>query len=216
MIEENIYLKLRNNTETDDAKELTQEQLSVIFGEEGNPLAQTVISKLENSKKTPPSTSLNVLKAYSNHFHVTCDYLLGLSNNKYADENYQMISRTTGLNDIAINTLKDIKDNTELLYVIDALNFLLSEQELFISLLSNMDITMNLQHWIPAIATPHDKHSWGTTELNTNAYNAFVKKNNNGDDLGVLIIDESVLKSHAIIEIIEILNRYKVIGSDVS
>lgn len=102
----NIYKQLRESTETDNFPALTQQQLSNIFKDEGNPISQSAISKLETSKKEPPTTSFEVIKAYSEHFKVTSDYLLGLRNTKQIDENISMINKVTGFSDISINKLK--------------------------------------------------------------------------------------------------------------
>ena len=51
MDKNNIYRKLREETETNETPELTQTELADIFASEGNPISQSVISKLEKSKK---------------------------------------------------------------------------------------------------------------------------------------------------------------------
>lgn len=137
----NVYKDLRDKTETDFSPALTQGQLANIFLKEGNPLSQSVISKLETNSKIPPSTSVDVLKAYSEHFHVTCDYLLGLSSNKYADENYQMITRITGLSDESIDTLKKIHTGNEIDDFFDTLNFLIGKDfRLFIRFIDAIEL----------------------------------------------------------------------------
>lgn len=129
---ENIYKLLRESTETDSCPALTQEELSSIFSNEGNPVGQSTISKIEASKKDPPTQSIAVLKAYSTHFHVTCDYLLGISENKYANENYQMITRITGLNDESIENLKKINQGNDNEDFFETLNYLIgSDFQLF-------------------------------------------------------------------------------------
>ena len=137
MSKDNKYKMLREATETNDKKALTQEELTQVFESEGNPLKQSTISKLETCKKEPASTSVDVLKAYTNHFHVTSDYLLGLAENKYADENYQMITRTTGLTDESIDCLKTLKFDDDKLKL---LNLLIGNYELFSELLQNLDV----------------------------------------------------------------------------
>lgn len=133
MAEENKYKMLRESTETDKKKALTQEELAQVFESEGNPLRQSTISKLETCKKEPASTSVDVLKAYTHHFHVTSDYLLGLAENKYADENYQMITRITGLTDESINTLKKIHNGNMADVFDDTLNYLISKDFMLFS-----------------------------------------------------------------------------------
>lgn len=136
MKKENIYKQLRESTETDDKPALTQEELSEIFKNEGNPLSQSVISKLENQQKEPPTTSFDVLKAYAIHFNVTTDYLLGIRPNATIDEDMIMIGKTTGLTDSSIEVLKKwntLKNNPKQLIPsygggdIDTLNMILED-----------------------------------------------------------------------------------------
>lgn len=132
---ENIFLKLREDTETDDRRCLTQKELSLVFEKEGNPVSQSSISKLEKSKNNPPTKSPSVLKAYSEHFNVTTDYLLGFRNTKIVDENIAMISRVTGLSNDAIEMLKKMSSYKEYSSIvpglgsdIDTINTLLEYQ----------------------------------------------------------------------------------------
>lgn len=111
-MEDNIYKKLRESTETDNTPALTQGELSNIFEKENNPLSQSVISKLETSKKNPPSKSIDVLKAYSTHFKVTSDYLLGIRDTKAIDYNIANASETLGLSDDCIKTIISL-DNSQ-------------------------------------------------------------------------------------------------------
>lgn len=106
-MKKNIYRTLRESTETDAKPALTQSELAAIFKEEGNVLSQSVISKLENQQKEPPTKSLDVIKAYATHFNVTADYLLGIRDNATVDENLAMIGQVTGLSDEAIQILKE-------------------------------------------------------------------------------------------------------------
>ena len=65
MGEGNIYKQLREATESDERRALSQIELAAIFQKEGNPISQSQISKLENSKKDPPTESTAVIKAYA-------------------------------------------------------------------------------------------------------------------------------------------------------
>ena len=106
--DKNIYYQLRESTETDNSPALTQIELAKAFADDGNPLAQSIISKIETSKENPPSVSYNVLRAYSQHFNVTTDYLLGLRETSLVDENIAMINKVTGLSEKSIDTLKSL------------------------------------------------------------------------------------------------------------
>lgn len=129
----NIYKELREKTETDEKPALTQVELASEFEKNGTAISQSVISKIETSKKRPPSKSVDVLEAYTKYFHVTCDYLLGLSDNKYADENYQMITRTTGLTHESIDVLKKLHNGNMTEDFFNTLNYLISKDFLLFS-----------------------------------------------------------------------------------
>lgn len=157
MKKENVYKQLRESTETNDKPALTQGELAAIFESEGNPLSQSVISKLENQKKEPPTTSLDVLKAYAVHFNVTTDYLLGLRNTSSLDENIVMINKVTGLSESAISTLKKLNANGGCTFVghneINTLNFLLSNHLDAAELLTHIQDYLFASHKIPVFHT---------------------------------------------------------------
>ena len=132
---ENVYKQLRESTETNVSPALTQEQLSNKFKEEGNPVSQSVISKTEKNKKMPPTTSFEVIKAYSEHFNVTSDYLLGLRDTKQIDENVAMINKVTGLNENSIETLRILKNDKN---IVDILNYIMSDYLAFGTFLNNL------------------------------------------------------------------------------
>lgn len=145
----NIYKQLRESTETDLTPALTQGELVAIFESEGNPLSQSVISKLENSKKEPPSTSIEVLKAYAKHFNVTADYLLGIRDTKTVDENITMICNVTGLNEQSIETLKQFHRAHGFNENMDILNFIMSDTQAFALFLSNLNLFIDNKYDIP-------------------------------------------------------------------
>lgn len=111
----NVYKKLRESTETDKKRALNQSELAAEFEKEGNPLTQSVISKLETSTKEPPTKSFEVIKAYSEHFKVTSDYLLGLRDIPVVDENIVMMCNYLGLSDESIKRLHDYDDEYKVL-----------------------------------------------------------------------------------------------------
>lgn len=131
---ENVYKRLRESTETNSKPALTQPQLAEEFAKQGNPVSQSMISKIENSKKNPPTKSPTILKAYADYFNVTTDYLLGIRDTKQADENIAMISKVTGLNEDAINTLIKLKSGKyhnqyKFDYALHTLNLILATYE---------------------------------------------------------------------------------------
>lgn len=61
------------------------------------------IGKTEKGKFPQPF----LIEGYSKYFNVTSDFLLGLRETKSVDENIAMINKVTGLDENAINTLKN-------------------------------------------------------------------------------------------------------------
>lgn len=217
-IQENVYKKLRDNTETDQKKALTQKELSAIFKNEGNPLEQSVISKIETKTVIPPTTSLDVLKAYAHHFNVTTDYLLGLRDTQTIDENIAMISKATGLSENAIYTLKSLNGSN-----IDMLNFMLSDRELIYTFLDNMSLYVNNTYQIPC-------HYDSTTQLyvpneDTLSEKSFIASDKKqryialgkkqpeqicGQDIyETRLVPVSILESHAIRIIEKVIDKWK-------
>lgn len=147
MKKENIYKQLREKTETDTTPALTQGELAAIFESEGNPLSQSVISKLENQQKEPPTTSPDVIKAYATHFNVTADYLLGIRDIKTVDENIAMICKVTGLSEQAVESLKKIKECADedktIKDDLDMLNFIMSDFAIFDRFVSDIKLYVN-------------------------------------------------------------------------
>lgn len=149
MKKENIYKQLREQTETDTTPALTQGELAAIFENEGNPLSQSVISKLENQQKEPPTTSPDVIKAYATHFNVTADYLLGIRDTKSIDENIAMISKVTGLSEQAIETLKQLHKAHGFNKNMGILNFIMSDTQAFALFLNNLNLFIDNEYDIP-------------------------------------------------------------------
>lgn len=153
MKKENIYKQLREKTETDTTPALTQGELAAIFESEGNPLSQSVISKLENQQKEPPTTSPDVIKAYATHFNVTADYLLGIRDIKTVDENIAMICKVTGLSEQAVESLKKIKECADedktVKDDLDMLNFIMSDFVKFDVFINHIRFYIDKEYSIP-------------------------------------------------------------------
>lgn len=208
---ENIYKQLRENTETIRTPALTQAQLSNVFKREGNPVAQSVISKLETSKKIPPTTSFEVVKAYSTHFKVTSDYLLGLREVKQTDENIAMINKATGLSEQAIETLKMLKENNDITNALSTLNLLMSDSDHFTALLCNIDAMLNSEAYQTcgiAQLSNGDKTEIKDV-LKSDECFAFIKKDIDGYPIGALEIDSTILVSHAYQKLKDVILEYK-------
>lgn len=205
----NVYKKLRENTETDATPALTQVQLSDTFADEGTPLAQSVISKLELSKKEPPTTSFDVLKAYSNHFNTTSDYLLGFTNEPSRNIDRISASNITGLNGKAIDCLESIKNDPLMKYLLQTLNTLMEDKDSFTALLANIDTAMHPDSYDSAVAIGDpNEDKLKPLPLDYGQYNAFIKKDASGNGIGILVVDSSILRSHSLQKIEEIILRY--------
>ena len=206
MGEGNIYKQLREATESDERRALSQIELAAIFQKEGNPISQSQISKLENSKKDPPTESTAVIKAYATHFNVTSDYLLGLRKTKSIDENLAMISRTTGLDETSINTLKLIQHYKPELYQL--LNFIMKDSKLFLGFLNELSLYVN-NDYIPIF---YDEKSGSYIDSRSHGGVLFGKKttdNKGNPGWSVLATETNILESHAMLQIQNILSEWK-------
>ena len=83
------------------AEGLTQAKLAAEFR-----IKQDDISRYENDKS---ELSISMLKAYRERYHVSTDYLLGLTDTPTSDNDIIFICDYTGLNEKAINSLHDYK-----------------------------------------------------------------------------------------------------------
>lgn len=101
------------------------------------------LSAIENGDRELSLFNIQVYKTFFSDRYdldISTDYLLGYSRNKYADENYQMISEVTGLTDSSIDCLKTIKFDSDKLKL---LNLLMSNYDLFSELLQNLGIMLS-------------------------------------------------------------------------
>ncbi len=204
MDKNNIYRKLREETETNETPELTQTELADIFASEGNPISQSVISKLEKSKKNPPTTSANVIKAYAEHFNVTADYLLGIRKTSVVDENLAMIGKTTGLDDPSINTLKRVRQHWNN-RIIDTLNYLMNDSERFIDFLEWISLYIDNPYNTSVIKDGSSYEGTGDTV----SLGQPVLDNKGNPGFNVITVGVDILESHAMLKIQEILMNWK-------
>lgn len=78
------------------------------------------------------------LQDIADYFNTTVDYLLGNTNVRCNDNaDYQLIGKYTGLNDNAIKVLKKLKTISP--EVIDTLNYLIEQEEIFFADLPNIE-----------------------------------------------------------------------------
>ena len=96
-------------------------------------------SNLSSLEKGDRDLSLFNIQAYKTYFlqehnlNISVEYLLGYTKNKYAEENYQMITRTTGLTDESIDVLKNLHNGNMTEDLFNTLNYLISKDFLLFS-----------------------------------------------------------------------------------
>lgn len=90
------------------------------------------LSSLEHGDR---DLSLFNIQAYKKFFlekyniDISTDYLLGYTNNMYADDNYQIASQMTGLSDKSIEVLKKFNRKSWLRHYIEPLNYILESEQ---------------------------------------------------------------------------------------
>lgn len=94
-------LKDQNHT-----AKFTQEDLSKSFEDMKFYISREKIGKLETGDHGV-LISKEIIIAYCNFFHVSADWLLGLSETRYTKGDISFASKTIGISEIAINKLKD-------------------------------------------------------------------------------------------------------------
>lgn len=177
------------------------------------------LSSIENGDR---DLSLFNIQAYKTFFHekynldISTDYLLGYSNNKYANENYQMISKITGLNDNSIDCLKELQQYGKMTHGTLVLNCLMKNEQLFKKLLANVGIVLDLFDWEFVTVEYKDDNTELVDyyPLPDERYVALAQKAQNGNNNGCLILDHTILKDTAYVRIQEILSEYNNKGSD--
>lgn len=171
------------------------------------------LSMLENGDKL---LSLFHIQAYKKFFlenhkiNLSVDFIMGFTD--IMENNNLNYQKQIGLSSDAIETLQKLRKSHGKL--LDVANLLLSDKDKAIPLLSNIRIIIADDIWQPCVALCSDDD---TEQIKcdpiTPPHNlGFFGTDTNGNDFGVLVIDESILKSHAILKVQEILENYK--GSD--
>lgn len=171
------------------------------------------LSMLENGDKL---LSLFHIQAYKKFFlenhkiNLSVDFIMGFTD--IIENNNLNYQKQIGLSSDAIETLQKLKKSHGKL--LDVANLLLSDKDKAIALLSNIRIIIADDIWQPCVALCSDDDTEQILcEPITTPHNlGFCSTDTNGNNYGVLVIDESILKSHSILKIQEILENYK--GSD--
>lgn len=171
------------------------------------------LSMLENGDKL---LSLFHIQAYKKFFlenhniNLSVDFIMGFTD--IMENNNLNYQKQIGLSSDAIETLQKLRKSHGKL--LDVTNILLSDKDKAIALLSNIRIIIADDIWQPCVALcSNDDTGQILCEPITAPRNlGFCSTDTNGNNYGVLVIDESILKSHSILKIQEILENYK--GSD--
>lgn len=167
----------------------------------------------ESGCQTYPLIDNKKLKKLSDLYKVSIDYLLGYSDCREVEDDY--ISKTTGLNDTAINTLKFLNKRNE---YIDTLNFIMHDCDLICDFLSNLDLYLNNEYTTPLYydSTTRQYIDCGYHTLHGNSVMFGKQMIDNKGNLGWAIqgVPTSILQSHALLQILNIIsekwkNNYK-------
>ena len=162
---EKIALCLRNLRKE---KGYTQESLIKTLNDKGHPIALPTYRSYEQGRETP---KLETLIYLSELYDVSIDFLIGRSTCRSVDNEY--INQKTGLNDMAIDTLKYIKDHCvifdrlgvspddvpddfldDISHEIDTLNMLLANKLLASHFLKGVDeYIYSYRNTIPSVIT---------------------------------------------------------------
>lgn len=168
------------------------------------------LSMIENGDKL---LSLFHILAYKKFFfenykmNLSVDFIMGFTDIlENVNLNYQ---NETGLSNNAIETLRTLKISH--VNLLDVVNVLLAKQDKIIPLLSNIRIIISNDIWNPCLTVySNDNSEYTLCKMIDSSYNlGFCNSDITSNNYGVWEIDESILKSHAIIKIQEILNSYK-------
>lgn len=160
--------------------------------------------------------SLFHIQAYKKFFlenhriNLSVDFIMGFTDiMENTNLNYQ---NEIGLSSDAIETLKTLKKTPGNL--LNIVNVLLADPNKAIPLLFNTRIIISNDIWQPCLAvySSDDTDYVSCEPINANTYLGFCNTDTTSNNYGVLTIDESILKSHSLLKIHEILDSYK--GSD--
>lgn len=187
-------------------KQMTQGELS-----EQLRISRNRIQQLEKSPKVIPTSE--ELKAYCDYFNTTSDYLLGIRKTKPADENLAMISKSTGLNESSIDTLKTICKYWDE-DLINVVNYMLQNTNTFIDFLSNLSLYMHNEYTTPLFYDPQTgKFVDCSYHTPTGDGITFGKQEviDNKGTLGWRVkgVSTNILESHAILQLLNIISEWK-------
>ena len=215
MESENRYKKLREDFEfKPNGYRITQDDLANIFKKRGYESlgSRSIIGKIETGKR---DVSPYELKGYCEVFNTTSDYLLEIRDTQQKDEDIAMISKTTGLNEDSINTLKILK-NSEYM---DILNYIMSDYFSFGDFLYNINLYLDNEFDTP-IHFDEKTHRYveSIDNISNNPilitdkekYISIGKKlSNKPSDYKMIFVPVSILESHAMQQIQAQLNKWK-------
>ena len=206
------YKKETDNQRKKNLKKIREDiaRLSLSDFAKETGITKCDLSMLENGDKL---LSLFHIQAYKKFFlenhkiNLSVDFIMGFT---YIMENNNLnYQKQIGLSSDAIETLQKLRKSHGKL--LDVANFLLSDKDKAIALLSNIRIIIADDIWQPCVAlcTDDDTEQILCEPITTPRNLGFCSTDTNGNNCGVLVIDESILKSHSILKIQEILENYK-------
>ena len=187
-------------------KLMTQDELSEKLG-----ITRNRIQQLEKSPKVIPTS--DELKAYCDYFNTTSDYLLGIRKTKSIDENLAMISKSTGLNESSIGTLKAIckywDEN-----LINVVNYILQNTNAFIDFINNLSLYMHNEYTTPLFHDPQTGQLVDCSFHTATGDGILFGKQEVIDNKGTLGweargVSTNILESHALLQLLNIISEWK-------
>jgi transcriptional regulator with XRE-family HTH domain len=168
-------------------KRMTQEELAKEL-----KLTRSRIVALEQKPDVIPTRE--DLQAYCTYFDTTSDYLLGIRDTKTVDENIAMVSRVTGLNEQAIESLRKIKECAEQDATIkddlNMLNFIMSDFDIFDTFISHIKLYVNSTEYTKPLYYDYLKNcfaEYDTPDIFRDGHTYLSVGNNNGNVLHIEI-----------------------------
>lgn len=171
------------------------------------------ISNLETGSKTLSLYQLHAYKTFfkeSYNINVSADFLMGYTD--ILENNNMKTQDSLGLTETSLDTLRDLQKDWRGKKPLKVLNTLLKEPDLFMQLLNNIGMVIVPDKWIPIIADfSIDKNVEPSffTSLSEDQSLAFARISDNDIADGVLLIDDSILLSKAILTIHDLLQEYQ-------
>lgn len=166
------------------------------------------VKNWEQGRNIPEISTIKKLCAF---FKCDIDYLFDNLNCKKHDD--QFIQNETGLSETAINTLKSVNKhyNSDL---INILNFIMNDTDTFEEFLANLTIYLSNKYTIPLYFDKEKRKYIDTSYTTANGESGMmfgytIKDNKGNDGYEIKGTTTSIMESHAMLQIQEIMIKWK-------